>query len=446
MTFNPVAWLVWLLAAALPALLTRNPMYLVLALLATWVTHVALGRHSPAAQSWDSFVRFGAALWLLTIPFTVLTVHYGAIVIFNLPANWPIIGGPITLEALLFAVTGGLALLTLLLAFATFNTAVDQARLLRLTPGFLYQAGIIAAIAVAFVPQMVASWQTIREAQEVRGHKVRGVRDLLPLIMPLLVTALERAMHLAESMEARGFGREMQPVRPARRFFQQLAVLGGLCLFGVGLAGTGFWPNRGLLCGLLLAGGAILLVASFWDQGRRVQRSHYRRWYWTPVDRAVCAIGAVGVAGWLAVWLLHGTDWLLYYPYPPYSPWPTFEPIVGLLALTPALAGLVLPRPARVVPSGAPAPADHGRGPGVAGGVVHVSRNRAAHREALGERAPGAAGERLLRPRMPADGLAVPAPTTVFVPARPRPGPFTGVMGHLRRLGIAVLLTFMWRR
>jgi energy-coupling factor transport system permease protein len=426
MTFNPVAWLVWLLAAALPALLTRNPLYLVLALLATWVTHVALGRHSTAAQSWDSFVRFGAALWLLTIPFTVLTVHYGAIVIFNLPANWPIIGGPVTLEALLFAVTGGLALLTLLLAFATFNTAVDQARLLRLTP--------------------VASWQTIREAQEVRGHKVRGVRDLLPLIMPLLVTALERAMHLAESMEARGFGREMRPVRPARRFFQQLAVLGGLCLFGIGLAGTGFWPNQGLLCGLLLASGATLLVASFWDQGRRVERSHYRRWYWTPVDRAVCAIGTVGVAGWLTVWLFHGADWLLYYPYPPYSPWPTFEPIVGLLALTPALAGLVLPRPARAVPTGPPAFIDLGPRPGVAGSVVHASRNLAACREALRDRAPGAAGERLLRPGMQVDGLAGPAPDSVVEPARSRPGPFTGMLSHLRKLGIAVLLAFVWRR
>ncbi len=33
-TYHPVAWLVWLLAAALPALTTRNPLYLGLALLA----------------------------------------------------------------------------------------------------------------------------------------------------------------------------------------------------------------------------------------------------------------------------------------------------------------------------------------------------------------------------------------------------------------------------
>ncbi len=205
-TYHPVAWLAWLAAASLPALSTRNPLYLSLLLLAVGVTNLALGRANPIARSWGAFVRFGVTLWLLTIPFTALTSHYGTVVLFRLPASWPVIGGPITLEAILYGVTGGLALISLLMVFATFNIAVDQARLLRMTPGFVYQAGVVAGIAVAFVPQMVASWQAIREAQQVRGHKVRGIRDLLPLLLPLLVTSLERAMQLAESMEARGFG------------------------------------------------------------------------------------------------------------------------------------------------------------------------------------------------------------------------------------------------
>ncbi len=344
-TFHPVAWLFWLGAATLPALLTRNPLYLCLALLSAGVVYLALGR-SPAAQSWGSFVRFGALLWLLTIPFTMLTVHYGVLVLFSLPAGWPVIGGPMTGEALLFGLSSGLALLTLLLAFAAFNTAVDQARLLRLTPGFLYQTGIIAAIAVAFVPQMVAAWQAIREAQEVRGHRVRGVRDLLPLLLPLLVTALERAMHLAESMEARGFGRQLQPITPRRRLAQQLAVLGGLVLLAAGLAGAGLWPDRPGLVAAALADGALLLGLGFWDQGRRVQRTHYRRWYWTGTDRLVLALGALGILGWLGAWLRGGGASLLYYPYPPYSPWPAFDPWLAVLALLPALPALLLGSPA----------------------------------------------------------------------------------------------------
>lgn len=340
-TYHPVAWLAWLAAAALPALSTRNPLYLSLLLLAVGVTNLALARANPIARSWGAFVRFGVWLWLLTIPFTALTSHYGTVVLFRLPASWPVIGGPITLESILYGITGGLALISLLMVFATFNIAVDQARLLRMTPGFVYQAGVVAGIAVAFVPQMVASWQAIREAQQVRGHKVRGIRDLLPLLLPLLVTSLERAMQLAESMEARGFGGQSVSGTPRQRLANQTAILGGLGALGFGLTGLGFWPDWRVIGGALVAGGVGLLLWSFWDQGRRVKRSRYQRWTWQRLDRVVLAVSLLSSAGWLAAWLLR-PDALSYYPYPPYSPWPAFNPLLGVFVALVAIPGLLM--------------------------------------------------------------------------------------------------------
>jgi energy-coupling factor transport system permease protein len=341
-TFHPVAWLVWLAAAVLPPLTTRNPLYLGLTLLAAAVNFIALGQDSSTARGWSALVRLGALLWLLTIPFTALTNHYGDIVLFSLPDSWPIIGGPITLESLLYGLTGGLALIGLLLIFATFNLAVDQARLLRMAPPFVYQAGVVAAIAVAFVPQMAASWQDIREAQQVRGHKFRGIRDLLPLIMPLLVTGLERAMQLAESMEARGFGGAVAATA-SQRTAGQAAILGGLAALGVGLAGWGFWPAQRPLAVLLIAAGLGLIAWSFRIQGRRVRRSSYRHWVWGRIDRLVLAVSLVSALIWLAAWLLRG-EWLFYYPYPPYSPWPTFHLALGVALMLLAVPGVLLQR------------------------------------------------------------------------------------------------------
>jgi len=341
-TFHPYVWSVWLAAAALPALSTRNPLYLSLTLLAVAVVYEATGRRSPLAQNWGAFVRFSALLWLLSVPFVALLNHHGAIVLFRLPAAWPMVGGPITLEALLYGLTGGLALVTLLLTFATFNIAVDQARLLRLTPGFVYQAGVVAGIAVAFVPQMVVTWAAIREAQEVRGHRVRGVRDLLPLLLPLLVTALERAMQLAESMEARGFGGQVLAATPTERLRIQAALLAGLAALGVGTVGLGFWSNRPALTGGLLAVGGAFLLWAFWDQGRRVRRSRYQRWTWARADWLALAVSLASAGIWLLV-LLTNDAWLLYYPYPPYSPWPVFEPIVGCALLLLVAPALLLP-------------------------------------------------------------------------------------------------------
>lgn len=342
-TFHPYAWLAWLAAAVLPGLSTRNPLYLLLTLLTVGIVYSALGQRNPLARNWGAFVRFSASLWLLAIPFILLLNHHGAIVLLRLPDNWPLIGGPITLEALLYSVTGGLALATLLLVFATFNVAVDQARLLRLTPGFVYQAGVVAGIAVAFVPQMVTTWTAIREAQEVRGHRVAGVRDLLPLLLPLLVTALERAMQLAESMEARGFGGQALIAEGAEKRRIQCTLLAGLGALATGMASWGFWPDRPALAGGLLTVGGVLLLWAFWDQGRRVRRSRYRRWVWTPADRIVLAIGLAAAGGWMLVLLLQ-PDWLLYYPYPPYSPWPAFEPLMGCLVLLLAAPAFVLSR------------------------------------------------------------------------------------------------------
>ncbi len=339
---HPYAWLAWLAAAALPALSTRNPLYLLLTLLAVGTVYSALGRRHPLAQNWTAFVRFSAFLWLFTIPFALLFNHHGVVVLFRLPAQWPLIGGPITLEALLYGLTGGLALVTLLLIFAAFNVAVDQTRLLRLTPGFVYQAGVVAGIAVAFVPQMVTTWTAIREAQEVRGHRVAGVRDLLPLLLPLLITALERAMQLAESMEARGFGGQMVAATPAERMRVQVALLAGLAALAIGAAGLGFWTERPALAAGALVCGALLLLWAFWDQGRRVRRSRYQRWAWTRADRLMTGISLVAVSLWLAILCVH-SDWLFYYPYPPYSPWPTFEPLVGFVALLLVVPALILP-------------------------------------------------------------------------------------------------------
>jgi energy-coupling factor transport system permease protein len=343
-TFHPLAWTAWLAAAALPALSTRNPLYLSLVLIAVGITYSALGRRNPTSRSWSAFVRLGAIMWLISIPFVVLMSHGGSIVLFRLPRSWPIIGGPITLEAFLFSLTGGLAIIALLLIFATFNVAVDQGRLLRMTPGFLYQAGVVTGIAVAFVPQMVSTWLSIREAQQVRGHKVRGIRDLLPLLLPLLVTGLERAMNLAESMEARGFGGQILVATPRQRLAHQLALLGGLALVGLGLAVNGFWAELRLVGTLQLAGGVLLVLWSFWDVGRRSKRTRYHRWPWNRLDRIVALVGTLGALAWIGI-MLAQPEWLHYFPYPPYSPWPSFNIVAGLVLLLLAAPGLLM-RPA----------------------------------------------------------------------------------------------------
>jgi energy-coupling factor transport system permease protein len=294
-------------------------------------------------SSWASFVKLGIFLFALTIPFNALSMHAGQLVLFRLPAGWPIIGGPITLEAIIAGAVNGLALLTILVVFAAFNAVVDHYQLLQSTPAFLFQAGVVVSIAITFVPQMVLSAKEIRQAQRIRGHRFRGIRDLLPLVIPLLGNGLERAIQLAETMEARGFGSTVNPLSHRQAILSQVGTLAALVGLLVGMSILAFFPGSHAL-GWALAGlGVAGLFAILGLQGRRVHRSRYRRPRWRARDTAV-VMASVTVLGVVVAARLALPEMLYYSPYPPNPLLPPFHPLIGTTLLLLALPALLAPR------------------------------------------------------------------------------------------------------
>lgn len=344
--FHTASWVIWLAAAAVPAFTLRNPLYSALILGAAWVVYTALGRSTVVGSSWGSFVRLGFFLFALTIPFNALSIHLGQIVLLRLPETWPIIGGAITLEAVIAGAVNGLALFAILVVFAAFNAVVDHYQLLRATPAFLFQAGVVISIAITFVPQMVLSAQEIRQAQRIRGHRFRGLRDLLPLVMPLLASGLERAIQLAETMEARGFGRAVRPRSRRGALLAQAGALASLLALLAGLATIAFfgqWKPWGWALTFLGGGGLLLL---FWLQGRGVRQTRYRRPRWRGRDTLLTAASLLALAVVLAAKAV-APETLYYNPYPPNSLWPPFNPWVGAALLLLASPALLAPATAK---------------------------------------------------------------------------------------------------
>lgn len=333
-------WVAWLGAAAVSAFTLRNPLYLTLILGAAWLVYASLGRSSPIGASWGSFVRIGFFFFALAIPFNALSIHLGQIILFRLPSTWPIIGGRITLEAVIAGAVTGMALLTILVVFAAFNAVVDHYQLLRATPAFLFQAGVVISIAITFVPQMVHSAKEIRQAQRIRGHRFRGIRDLLPLVLPLLANSLERAIQLAETMEARGFGSAVEPTSSGRAAVTQGGTLLSMVVLLAGLFLVAFVPQAGTLGWMLILLGVTGMLAIFWVQGRRVRRSRYRRPLWRRRDTAVACASALVTISVVAARTSVPTT-LYYSPYPPNSLLPPFNPLVGAALLLLALPALL---------------------------------------------------------------------------------------------------------
>ncbi|HID35303.1 MAG TPA: energy-coupling factor transporter transmembrane protein EcfT [Anaerolineae bacterium] len=348
--FHPYAWTLWLVGSMAAVLLTRNPFYLAILLAAAGFLFATLARRAAheggdatkRPMTWGMVVRLALFLWGFAILFNALTVHVGERVLFVLPPSWPLIGGPITLEALIYGFITGLNFVALILIFAIYNSALGPQTVLRMIPGFAYQTGVAVSIAIAFIPQTLIAWNDIREAQRLRGHRVKGLSDFLPLFVSLLSYGLDRAIQLAESMDARGFGGRPLPASRRETWLIRGSAILGLFLLLMGLATKSYyraasWPGL-----VMLTLGAALMGLSLWRSGRRTWRTRYRRWRWRPRDAALAAGSGLFLAAIiLLTWFASQT--LFYYPYPPYPLLPDFNPLLGLLFILPLLPALLLP-------------------------------------------------------------------------------------------------------
>src|SRR5947208_488352 len=92
------------------------------------------------------------------------------------PGGYPALPGARTGEGRADGLLSGLVLLPVLAVFGTFNAGGDAYGLLRRVPAGFAQAGLVTAIALAYVPQTLARLREIREAQAWRGHRLRGAR------------------------------------------------------------------------------------------------------------------------------------------------------------------------------------------------------------------------------------------------------------------------------
>lgn len=96
------------------------------------------------------------------------------------------------------------------------------------------ELALMLTLALRFIPTMLEEAERIMRAQMARGATFRGskIKNLMPLIIPLFVSAFRRAEGLAEAMEARAYQggkgrtrmRELN-LRQADYFFFLMAIV-----------------------------------------------------------------------------------------------------------------------------------------------------------------------------------------------------------------------------
>ena len=295
---HPGAWWLWALGLATAASRTTNPQLLLLIAAVAGYVVAARRTDAPWARAYGVFLRLGLLVLVLRMVFFVVLGSdvSGIHIIVTLPSvplpHWAQgvrIGGPVSLEGLLFALYQALLLAVLLACVGAANALANPARLLRSMPGALYEAGVAVVVALTFAPNLVADVQRLRAARRLRGRTERGVRALLTLGIPVLESALERSVSLAAAMDTRGFGRTADVPAAVRRTTAGLTLTGllGVCVAAYGLLGAdgSAWALP------LLAAGAAAAVAGLLLGGRRAVRSRYRPDPWAPREWLVAGSG-----------------------------------------------------------------------------------------------------------------------------------------------------------
>ncbi len=209
-----------------------DPLWVFVPLAASFLALVAVG-------GWPNFKRLSfivVALFLVGFAVWPAFTHPGGDVLLETPF------GSITEREVLFAlgrseriaafIVGGLLFVT-----TTSNEEIVAGmRSLGLPYAFCFAVGT----ALRLFPTFLGSANTVRQAQEARGHEIGGsnpislLRSYVPLLIPVFMTAIRNVQTQAMALEARGFD-----TRGERSFYNRQpfrAADWAVTAVGIGLA------------------------------------------------------------------------------------------------------------------------------------------------------------------------------------------------------------------
>ncbi len=305
MKIHTWAWLTWLGCGLILISSTRNPLYLLL------LNGLLLLIQIRTAPTWNArfTLRFLVSMLVLSTLFNMVLSHFGETILFTIPEKIPFINGAITAEAALYGLTNGLVLVGMFSIFTTLNQILPVRALVRLIPQAFQPVAVVTTIAITFIPSTQRQFQAIKEAQALRGQRLNGIRDWLPLFIPLLIGGLERAMQVAEAMTARGYVSQTKTPHKRNRVWLILS----LSLVVVGWLVQLDRSRPALGWGLVVSGVLIFLSLILFAGGKN-KPTHYIQETWQFPSTVIVLSALLSV--FLLTAPLPGHASLVYSPYP----------------------------------------------------------------------------------------------------------------------------------
>jgi energy-coupling factor transport system permease protein len=129
-----------------------------------------------AGTRWRPLLRLALAFGVMSVLFNLLTAHVGDRVIGVLSESWPVIGGVLTLNALIYGLLSAMAIISLIAVSATLGATLDWSATMRLLPERMATLAVAGSVAWSYLPRTTVALSEIREAQMARISPARHPR------------------------------------------------------------------------------------------------------------------------------------------------------------------------------------------------------------------------------------------------------------------------------
>lgn len=194
--------------------------------------------------------KFGKSLLFPILPAALLGAvinplfnHGGATVLAYFPS-----GNPLTLESILFGVSMGAMLVSVMAWFSCFNAVMTSDKLMCVFARLSPSVSLVLSMVLRFVPRFSKRLSQIRQTRDdIMGEHRRfreKLRGGIDIFLAMLTWSLENAVITSDSMLARGYGTSVRTSYSNYTFSRRDAMLIVLVLLTFGYAAAGMMLGK----------------------------------------------------------------------------------------------------------------------------------------------------------------------------------------------------------
>ncbi len=152
-------------------------------------------------------LKFCLPMLLLTAFINPAFSHAGVTILLYFPT-----GNPLTLESILYGLSAGTMLVTVLIWFRSFNRVITSDKFIYLFGRIIPALSLVLSMTLRFVPKFKAQMDAVKDAQRSIGRDVstgslwQRTKTAITILSIMVTWALENAIETADSMKSRGYG------------------------------------------------------------------------------------------------------------------------------------------------------------------------------------------------------------------------------------------------